>query len=209
MAYVVRKAGSNLSEKDVMEFVGKQVAPYKKIRRVAFIASVPKNPSGKILRKDLIQLATSSSSSKLWLLQINLEPAFACDRQWRDPWNNMGFSLCIPARAIFNNSYDMLCHVIFAFFPNMRYIHIQSAHLCGFVGTWKILSTFFFFKPLTLARCARQAHSAYACMSCLVLKLNEDQVGWLILARQSNLLPGLWAFSLKIYWIQTNQVAQL
>ncbi|XP_008221158.1 PREDICTED: 4-coumarate--CoA ligase-like 5 [Prunus mume] len=63
MAYVVRKAGSNLSEKDVMEFVGKQVAPYKKIRRVAFIASVPKNPSGKILRKDLIQLATSSSSS--------------------------------------------------------------------------------------------------------------------------------------------------
>ncbi|PQP97792.1 4-coumarate--CoA ligase-like 5 [Prunus yedoensis var. nudiflora] len=61
MAYVVRKARSNLSEKDVMEFVEKQVAPYKKIRRVAFIASVPKNPSGKILRKDLIQLATSSS----------------------------------------------------------------------------------------------------------------------------------------------------
>lgn len=112
MAYVVRKAGSNLSEKDVMEFVGKQVAPYKKIRRVAFIASVPKNPSGKILRKDLIQLATSSSSSKLWLLQINLELAFACDRQWRDPWNNMGFSLCIPARAIFNISYDTLCYVM-------------------------------------------------------------------------------------------------
>ena len=37
----------------------KQVAPYKKIRRVAFVASVPKNPSGKILRKDLIKLATS------------------------------------------------------------------------------------------------------------------------------------------------------
>lgn len=36
-----------------------QVAPYKRIRRVAFIASIPKNPSGKILRKDLIQLATS------------------------------------------------------------------------------------------------------------------------------------------------------
>ncbi|MFS7993999.1 putative AMP-dependent synthetase/ligase, AMP-binding, AMP-binding enzyme domain-containing protein [Helianthus anomalus] len=59
MAYVVRKNGSGLTEKGVMDFVSKQVAPYKRIRRVAFIGSVPKNPSGKILRKDLIQLATS------------------------------------------------------------------------------------------------------------------------------------------------------
>lgn len=59
MAYVVRKAGSNLSDKEVMEFVTKQVAPYKRVRRVAFVASIPKNPSGKILRKDLIKLATS------------------------------------------------------------------------------------------------------------------------------------------------------
>lgn len=36
-----------------------QVAPYKKVRKVAFISSIPKNPSGKILRKDLIMLATS------------------------------------------------------------------------------------------------------------------------------------------------------
>ncbi|XP_076924828.1 peroxisomal OPC-8:0-CoA ligase 1-like [Bidens hawaiensis] len=62
MAYVVRKKGSNLTEKGVMEFAAKQVAPYKRIRRVAFIGSVPKNPSGKILRKDLIQHATSKSS---------------------------------------------------------------------------------------------------------------------------------------------------
>ncbi|KAI3778466.1 hypothetical protein L2E82_07796 [Cichorium intybus] len=59
MAYVVRKSGSNLSDKGVMDFVSKQVAPYKRIRRVAFIGSIPKNPSGKILRKDLIKLATS------------------------------------------------------------------------------------------------------------------------------------------------------
>ncbi|KAL1822923.1 hypothetical protein ACET3Z_009701 [Daucus carota] len=59
MAYVVRKAGSDISGSAVMNFVAKQVAPYKKIRRVAFVASVPKNPSGKILRKDLIKLATS------------------------------------------------------------------------------------------------------------------------------------------------------
>lgn len=59
MAYVVRRSGNNLSEKDIMDFVFKQVAPYKRIRKVAFIGSIPKNPSGKILRKDLIKLATS------------------------------------------------------------------------------------------------------------------------------------------------------
>ncbi|CAH8252969.1 unnamed protein product [Arabidopsis lyrata] len=61
MAYVVRKTGSSLSEKSIMEFVAKQVAPYKRIRKVAFVSSIPKNPSGKILRKDLIKLATSNS----------------------------------------------------------------------------------------------------------------------------------------------------
>ncbi|XP_016466127.1 putative CoA ligase CCL5 [Nicotiana tabacum] len=59
MAYVVRKSGSTMSESAVMDFIAKQVAPYKRIRRVAFVASIPKNPSGKILRKDLIKLATS------------------------------------------------------------------------------------------------------------------------------------------------------
>lgn len=59
MAYVVRKTGSTISASAVMDFIAKQVAPYKRIRRVAFVASIPKNPSGKILRKDLIKLATS------------------------------------------------------------------------------------------------------------------------------------------------------
>ncbi|XP_044511600.1 probable CoA ligase CCL5 isoform X2 [Mangifera indica] len=59
MAYIVRKAGSDLSEAAVMDFVARQVAPYKRVRRVAFVAAIPKNPSGKILRKDLIKLATS------------------------------------------------------------------------------------------------------------------------------------------------------
>ncbi|KAK6131392.1 hypothetical protein DH2020_034877 [Rehmannia glutinosa] len=59
MAYVVRKTGSTLTESGVMDFIAKQVAPYKRIRQVAFVASIPKNPSGKILRKDLIKLAVS------------------------------------------------------------------------------------------------------------------------------------------------------
>lgn len=59
MAYVVRKASSTLSKSAIMDFVTKQVAPYKRVRKVAFIASVPKNASGKILRKDLISMTTS------------------------------------------------------------------------------------------------------------------------------------------------------
>ncbi|CAB4280649.1 unnamed protein product [Prunus armeniaca] len=54
MAYVVRKPGSNITEAAVMDFVAKQVAPYKKIRRVSFINSIPKSPAGKILRRELI-----------------------------------------------------------------------------------------------------------------------------------------------------------
>ncbi|RWR96891.1 4-coumarate--CoA ligase-like protein 9 [Cinnamomum micranthum f. kanehirae] len=63
MAFVVRRPNSNLNEAQIMEFVARQVAPYKKIRRVSFINSIPKNPSGKLLRKDLVKLATSSSGS--------------------------------------------------------------------------------------------------------------------------------------------------
>ncbi|KAK6245641.1 hypothetical protein SCA6_008731 [Theobroma cacao] len=59
MAYVVRKTGSNVSETEVIDFVARQVAPYKKIRKLAFVTSIPKNPSGKILRRDLVKLATS------------------------------------------------------------------------------------------------------------------------------------------------------
>ncbi|KAG8503015.1 hypothetical protein CXB51_000982 [Gossypium anomalum] len=59
MAYVVRKSGSNISDTALMDFVAKQVAPYKRIRKVAFVTSIPKNPSGKILRRDIIKLAIS------------------------------------------------------------------------------------------------------------------------------------------------------
>ncbi|BBX17555.1 4-coumarate--CoA ligase family protein [Mycolicibacterium duvalii] len=52
-AFVVAQPGSELSAADVIEFVAGQVAPYKKVREVAFIDAIPKSASGKILRKDL------------------------------------------------------------------------------------------------------------------------------------------------------------
>ncbi|MBI2724354.1 MAG: AMP-binding protein [Chloroflexi bacterium] len=53
-AFVVpREAGLDLDE--VLAFVASRVAPYKKIRHIEIVDSIPKNPSGKILRRDLIE----------------------------------------------------------------------------------------------------------------------------------------------------------
>ncbi|XP_076897300.1 4-coumarate--CoA ligase-like 9 [Bidens hawaiensis] len=65
MAYVVRKPGSKISETQIMEIIAKQVSPYKKIRKVAFINAIPKTPAGKILRRELVKHALSGASSKL------------------------------------------------------------------------------------------------------------------------------------------------
>lgn len=65
LAFVVRQPESTLNEEQIMDYVAKQVAPYKKIRRVAFISSIPKSPAGKILRRELTQHALSKTQSKL------------------------------------------------------------------------------------------------------------------------------------------------
>lgn len=45
--------GAKASEKDIIAFVEKRVTKYKRIRDVRFIDLIPKNPSGKILRRFL------------------------------------------------------------------------------------------------------------------------------------------------------------
>ena len=53
-AFVVRKAGAEVSDEDLMAFVAGQIATFKRIREVEFVESIPKTPSGKILRRVLI-----------------------------------------------------------------------------------------------------------------------------------------------------------
>uniref|UniRef100_I1QCJ7 4-coumarate--CoA ligase n=2 Tax=Oryza glaberrima TaxID=4538 RepID=I1QCJ7_ORYGL len=61
MAYVVKKQGSgHLQEDEVVSFVQNKVAPYKKIRKVVFVDSIPRSPSGKILRRQLKNLLQGS-----------------------------------------------------------------------------------------------------------------------------------------------------
>ncbi|TYH09017.1 hypothetical protein ES288_A07G062400v1 [Gossypium darwinii] len=69
MAYVVKNPGSNITEAQIMDFIAEQarktVAPYQKIRRVAFITSITRTPAGKILRRKLINHSLSHGLSKL------------------------------------------------------------------------------------------------------------------------------------------------
>lgn len=65
-AYVVADP-KQASEQEIKAFVAKQVAPYKQLRGgVVYIPAIPKSPSGKILRKELRELAKKEAqTSKL------------------------------------------------------------------------------------------------------------------------------------------------
>ncbi|HKY30870.1 MAG TPA: 4-coumarate--CoA ligase family protein [Pyrinomonadaceae bacterium] len=52
-AYVVLK--SEVTPEEIMKYVERRVAPHKKLRSVEFIDKIPKSPSGKILRRVLVQ----------------------------------------------------------------------------------------------------------------------------------------------------------
>ena len=54
-AFVVVKGGQAVTGDEVMAHVAARVAPHKKVRRVEFVAQIPKSPSGKILRRLLIE----------------------------------------------------------------------------------------------------------------------------------------------------------
>ncbi|MEU3481164.1 4-coumarate--CoA ligase family protein [Streptomyces sp. NPDC033754] len=53
-AFVVRQpAAPGLTAEDVVAYVAERVAPYKKVRSVEFVESIPRAVSGKILRREL------------------------------------------------------------------------------------------------------------------------------------------------------------
>ena len=54
-AFVVLREGATATAEEIMAHVAAQVSPQKKVRRVEFIDAIPKVPSGKILRRQLVQ----------------------------------------------------------------------------------------------------------------------------------------------------------
>jgi long-chain acyl-CoA synthetase len=56
-AFVVLRPGARVTAEELIQFVAGRVAGYKQVRAVEFIDEIPKNPSGKILRRVLKERA--------------------------------------------------------------------------------------------------------------------------------------------------------
>ncbi|OPX39361.1 MAG: hypothetical protein B1H11_03340 [Desulfobacteraceae bacterium 4484_190.1] len=61
-AFVVLKDGEKVSEAGIIDFCKKNLASYKKPKSVEFIHELPRNPTGKVLKKELKNKVNRSSS---------------------------------------------------------------------------------------------------------------------------------------------------
>jgi long-chain acyl-CoA synthetase len=55
VAVIVTREGASLTEDDVIAYTKERLAAYKYPREVRFIETLPKTPTGKILKSDLRQ----------------------------------------------------------------------------------------------------------------------------------------------------------
>ena len=55
-AFVVPREGIDLTEDAIKEYVREHLARYKVPREVIFLAELPRNPTGKILKRELRQI---------------------------------------------------------------------------------------------------------------------------------------------------------
>jgi len=60
-AFVVLKG--DVTPEAIMAFVAERVAPHKRIRKLELVQQIPKSPSGKILRRVLVEMERSGSAS--------------------------------------------------------------------------------------------------------------------------------------------------
>jgi fatty-acyl-CoA synthase len=62
-AYVVPREGAKLTEADVKDHVKRNLARYKVPRDVEFIDELPRNSTGKVLKRELVARAEKESAS--------------------------------------------------------------------------------------------------------------------------------------------------
>jgi fatty-acyl-CoA synthase len=56
-AFIVLRDGQQLSETEVINFCREHLADYKRPRKVTFLSEMPRNPTGKILKRELREMA--------------------------------------------------------------------------------------------------------------------------------------------------------
>lgn len=61
IAFVVLRKGSNISEKDLAEFVNSRLAYYERLKKIVIVDSLPTSSVGKILKRELKKLAEKIS----------------------------------------------------------------------------------------------------------------------------------------------------
>jgi acyl-CoA synthetase (AMP-forming)/AMP-acid ligase II len=61
-AFVVAAPEAQLDPEDVKGFVAERVASYKQLRRIELIDEIPKSPSGKVLRRVLVERERAAAS---------------------------------------------------------------------------------------------------------------------------------------------------
>ncbi|XP_061728907.1 luciferin 4-monooxygenase-like isoform X1 [Cydia pomonella] len=64
-AFVVTRPGATLTEAELLEFTASRLSPAKRLHGVIFVKEIPKNPSGKLLRRVLKQKLKEMRASKL------------------------------------------------------------------------------------------------------------------------------------------------
>lgn len=52
-AVVVRRDGATVTADDLIGFARERIAPFKVPKQIVFLDSLPKNPTGKILKREL------------------------------------------------------------------------------------------------------------------------------------------------------------
>lgn len=82
-AYVVRKPGSPLTERKVRDYLKESLAGYKLPKEIQFRDSIPKNPTGKILRRNLIAEGGEAASQPGGSWKASITDLKLASQLWR------------------------------------------------------------------------------------------------------------------------------
>jgi long-chain acyl-CoA synthetase len=63
-AYVALKSDAKATDRDLIDWVARKIAAYKVPESIVLLATLPKGPTGKVLRRDLRDLASNEQAQK-------------------------------------------------------------------------------------------------------------------------------------------------